>query len=116
MPSYVARPNTSVPKFVISSSAPSVQSCTISDNGVYGIQASNASGAHIGAQNSPNNFANNPFANLRNETSGEIVQAQYNYWGATSEDSVVKTLSGSIAYSPWMNAAHTATYASTRWS
>src|SRR5262249_33276681 len=79
----------------------------------YGVVGDAAGGAQIGLPGSPNRISGNG-VNTANLYPSDIMLARYNYWGAVAEDSIAAGLAGSVAYSPWYNAAASATYVGAR--
>jgi hypothetical protein len=95
-------------------SAATVRGCSIQDN-FWGVQATSAENAVFGTEDEPNDIYGNGYLNMDNASSAPL-QARYNYWGTTNEDSVLLGFGGTaVNYSPWYDASHTVLYASSRY-
>ncbi len=88
-----------------------MRSCGVTGNAVKGLIFTNSPGVVLGGSLAE---ANDIYANTgQNVETTDLVEAAYNYWGTTDEDSLVAMITGPVNYSPWTDASHTGVYATT---
>ena len=88
----------------------SMRSCRVTGNTVQGLNLSDVGATLGGSLGEANDIYGNTGQNL---VTTALVNAGYNYWGTTDEDSVVSLVTGPVNYTPWTDASHSGVYAST---